>query len=872
MSDFAFNKEKCIKKYNSLNGGLTKKQVEENKIKYGVNVLSEKKGKSLFKKIFEALLDPMIIILEFALIITLGVNIGKELKGGQGDFLECLGIIFSILISVVLTLIMEGKSQKAFKILNNLSDKSAVKVKRDGEVLLLPKEEVVVGDRVLISSGDKICADGRLLESLKLQTDESMLTGESNSVIKNSEKVLEKTTPLAERVNMVYSGTVIVSGSGEMLVTSVGDNTEMGKIAGELQIKNCVSAPLQAKLNKLGRVISFIGILVAVFVFILSATKLAISHNLKYENITQIFIEAIVLIVAAVPEGLPATVAISLTLNVLKLSKSNALIKKMVATETVGCVSVICSDKTGTLTQNKMSVVKEYLFKNGDIGRLFYTNMQYNLQVEKVKTDQKEVVVGSATERAIYLYCQDKDYFKDVKILSVEPFSSETKFMSSTIVGDFGTLEFLKGAPEKIIEKCSLNKEEKLSVLQEMAKEQKLGRRCLAFAHKSPTQESFVFEGFVSIFDPIRPEVKQAVLECKNAGIRVKILTGDNLITANAVARELGLDSGAIVVNATEIEKLSDAELKKQLPKITVIARSTPLVKLRVVKLLKELGEVVAVTGDGINDAPAMKHADIGIAMGSGSQVTKEAGDIILLDDSFSTIVKAISFGRSIYRNFQRFLTFQLTVNFAAVGLITVCSLLGLDNPFTSLQLLWLNLIMDGPPALSLALEGVKKEYMSYPPVKRNVGIINKKLIIKISLNAIMIGTLVFLQYQYNFLKVDVLKVKTSAFCLFTFLQIFNSFNCKELGVNSIFKGLFSNKLMVISMGFALGLQVVLTEFVGGFMGVPLGFVAWLKIIGVSLSIILFSEGYKLVVRLLRGNIQKLQKNPTNEKLEVCAK
>ena len=541
----------------------------------------------------------------------------------------------------------------------------------------------------------------------------------------------------------------------------------------------------------------------------------------------------------------------------------------MVATETVGCVSVICSDKTGTLTQNKMSVVKECCAKKEHIEGFFYTNMHYNLQVESVLQGEDKALVGSPTEKAIYLYSQNKNYFKGVEIVSSVPFSSETKTMQTTLKGNFGCIEFIKGAPEKILELCNLTFQEKTIVLKEMAKEQEKGKRCLAFAHKE--NDEYVYEGFISIFDPIRPEVKSAIKDCVGAGIRVKILTGDNLITARAVAQELDLNYGK-VVNASEIENLTDNELKELLPKITVIARSTPLIKLRIVKLLKELGEVVAVTGDGINDAPAMKHADIGIAMGSGSQVTKEAGDIILLDDSFSTIVKAINFGRSIYRNFQRFLTFQLTVNFSAVGLITICSLLGLDNPFTSLQLLWLNLIMDGPPALSLALEGVKKEYMLYPPVKRNVGIINKRLFVKIAINSVMILAIVFLQYKKNFLKVEISQIKTSAFCLFAFLQIFNSFNCKELGLNSIFKGLFSNKLMVVSMGIAMGLQIVLTDFVSGFMGVALGFENWCKIIGISFLVILFSEGYKLFIRILRKNIQKLQKKSLNENGGVYTK
>jgi len=867
---YKISSAECAKKYNSVDSGLNQEQVTSSIKNYGTNTITQKRGKSFIRKVLDALCDPMIIILEFALIITLGINIGKQIKGGNGDFFECFGIVFSILISVVLTLIMEGKSQKAFKILNGLYDKTLVKVRRNGEIVLISKEQVVVGDRVILESGDKVCADGRLVESKSLQTDESMLTGESHSVNKNAQVVLKSETPLAERINCVYSGTCVVSGSGEMIVTAVGDKTEMGLIAGELQIKNCVSAPLNDKLNRLGRTISFIGIISAILVFSLSLTKLAVTKNLHYESVTEIFIEAIVLIVAAVPEGLPATVAISLTINVLKLSKSNALIKKMVATETVGCVSVICSDKTGTLTQNKMVCDKVFFSGGEHIERYLLQNMLLNTQAEYVEIEGKQTLQGSPTETALYAYAEKITNRDRVEVLSVVPFSSETKIMQSRIKTPTETIEYLKGAPEKVLLMCELDYSQRQRVLKEIESQQSKGKRVLAFAHKIEDKEKYFYDGFACITDPIRPEVKRAVEECNQAGIRVKILTGDNSLTALSVARELGL--GDRVLTAVEVEQMTDEELGEQLEKISVIARSTPLIKLRVVKLLKAMGEVVAVTGDGINDAPAMKQADIGIAMGSGSQVTKEAGDIILLDDSFSTIVKAIAFGRSIYRNFQRFLMFQLTVNFSAVGLITICSLLGLDSPFTSLQLLWLNLIMDGPPALSLAMEGVREEYMKNPPVKRSMGIVNKRVMLKILLNSLLIGVVVFWQYEKNFLGVEMTKVKTSAFALFTFLQIFNSFNCKELGIESIFGKLFSNKLMVWAMTLALGLQVLLTEFVGGFMGTPLGLTVWLKITGISLSVIIFSEIYKLTLRIIRGNIQNLQKNSLNRVLEKGAK
>lgn len=863
MKEHALSIYSCEKKFNSGKDGLNGEQVKLSAQKHGVNLLSEKKPKSLFKKILSALSDPMLVILEFAFAITLGINLGKYIKSGEGEFIECLGIAFSILISVILTVYMEGKSQKAFKLLNRLYEKTTVKVIREGKEEIISREDVVVGDRVIISVGDKLCADGRLVKSVNLSVDESALTGESDCVRKNAVALLKENTPLAERINCVYGGTCVVEGEGEMIVTGVGDKTQMGEIAGELQIKNCVSAPLNDKLAKLSRSITVIGVVCAFFAFTLSVIKLAVNKQLVFSNVSECFVNAIVLIVASVPEGLPATVAISLTLNVVKLSKSNALIKKMVATETVGCVSVICSDKTGTLTKNKMTCEKIFTERENSLA-FIQKNVAYNGNAKYLLKDGKNVLEGSPTEKALVVYF-GKALEKDGKIIASTPFSSDIKYSSVTVKEGEKTVTFFKGAPEKIADICSLPSESKGEILSKIALSQKKGRRCIAFAHSEG--DVTYFDGYASIFDPVRKDVKKAVNECIGAGIKVKILTGDNYLTACAVAEELGLFVDGAVINADQTEEMSDEKLKSALEGINVIARSTPMVKLRVVRLLKETGEVVAVTGDGINDAPAMKQADIGIAMGSGEEITKEAGDVILLDDSFSTIVKAIAFGRSVYKNFQRFIMFQLTVNVSAVSVILICSLTGLDSPFTSLQLLWLNVIMDGPPALSLAMEGVREEYMKNPPVKRGYGIVNKRILVKIVFNACFVSGVVLAQYRKNFLGVDFTLNKAVTFTLFVFMNIFNAFNCKELGTESVIKNFFSNKLMAFSMALTLVMQFLLTQYTGVFSPHKIAYAVWGKITAIAFCQILVNETFKLFYRLFKKNIHNLHKKISYEKV-----
>ena len=856
----------CQKFNTDKNKGLTDKLYRENALKYGRNVLTKKKKRSFMSRFFSAFKEPMLIILLFGFVITFGTNIGKFLKSGEGDFSECVGILFAVLLSVSITLIMEGSSQKAFEALNRIYDNIAVRVIRSGRVITVSQADVTVGDVLIIESGDKIIADGRLIYSEELYVDESALTGESVPTKKDSFVVLDEKSPLAERKNCVYSGTFVTGGNGKMIVTAIGDKTEIGSIAGELLTEKESSSPLQTKLFKLGKTITIVGAVSAISVFIISVVRLALSGALSFEGIQELFISCIVLIVAAVPEGLPTIVAVSLALNMIKLAKGNALIKKMTATETTGAVSVICSDKTGTLTQNKMTVVSvclnEFCISPKDIkSEVVYQNFVCNSTADITIKNKQTKMRGSSTECALlnaYINSNPNvpyyEYRKNYKVLFRQPFSSENKTMITTI--QVGAIErkLIKGAPEKVLSLCSLSLAQINKLLSDMEAHQKKARRIICFAHLDGSEnEKYVYDGYVAIADPIRKEVFKAVKDCKRAGIKIKILTGDNAVTAFAVAKELNVATDqSQVINASELEKLDDETLKKIIPKISVIARSTPKVKLRVVRALKSIGEVVAVTGDGINDAPAIKHADVGISMGiSGSEITKEAADIVLLDDSFATVVKAVAFGRNVYKNLQRFILFQLSVNLSALLFITVCAILDLQTPFNTLQLLWVNLIMDGPPALTLGLESASSKLMNNKPVKRTDGIVGIKMFMRIIFNGVFVAVIMSLQYALNFLHVKDNELTNAVFTLFILFQLFNAFNSRELGSNSILKSIGKNKIMVFTFASVFIVHFVMVQVFSPLLGVnAMSFLSWLKVIACASTIIVVSEAYKFIYRI----------------------
>lgn len=867
----------CIKGLNTSREGLTDAEARKRLSAFGYNELTQKKEKGFFRRVLDAVKDPMLIILLFGFLITLGANIGKYIKTGEGDFTECFGILAAVILSVSITLIMEGSSKKAFTALKGIAGNIAVKVIRNGKTVFVSQRELVKGDVALIESGDKIVADGRLIGSESLSVDESALTGESHAVKKDASAVLAVNSHLAERINCVYSGTFVTGGRGAMVVTGTGDNTEIGKIAGELSADAPSDSPLSKKLGALGKSVTIVGAICALVVFVFSAVRLAFSGNLNFSNVSELFISCIVLIIAAVPEGLPTIVAVSLALNMIKLAKEKALIKKMIATETTGAVSVICSDKTGTLTKNAMTVVSvcgnDYCRDPKSVTKkVLVENFILNSTSER-SSEKSKTFTGNGTEVALvsaaYKTGVTLDERKKYKTVFRVPFSSDKKYMITGVSGEKDCV-YLKGAPEKVLALCKITEAQKNKLLSDIEVHQKNARRVLCFAHysgnlkKEESEEKiYSFDGYCALFDPVREEVFDAVKDCKKAGIKIKMLTGDDKTTALAIAKELKIaEDHSQAVLATDLENLSEEELIKALDKITVIARSTPLIKLRVVKALKKSGEVVAVTGDGINDAPAIRHADVGIAMGkSGSEITKEAADVILTDDGFSSVVKAVSFGRNVYKNLQRFILFQLSVNIAALMFITASAIFGLETPFNTLQLLWINVIMDGPPALTLGLEPPSSSLMTLKPVKRTDGIVGRKTLLRILFNGVFVGAVMLWQYMYDFLGVKTGEEKSAAFTLFIFFQLFNAFNCRELGDKSIFKNIGKNKVMVATFTGVFIAHLFIVQVAYKPFGLsPMSFVTWLKCIFSAFSIIIVSELYKAVYRSIKRQKNRREK------------
>ena len=859
------------------NAGLTTLKAQEHAEKYGRNEFTRAKRKTLLRRIWEAATEPMLILLLCAWAITIAVNAVNAAQGGEFDWAECAGILVAILISVVLTVVMEGRSAKAFEELNKIKEGVEIKVVRDGIVQYIPQQELVVGDIVYLETGNKVAADGRLIESTSLMCDESSLTGESAPVEKDASALCEsEKTPVAERINMVYSGTFVTGGTGKMVVTDVGDLTQFGLIAREIQGGGEGQTPLQEKMARLGKTITIIGGVFAALIFIIQLVYCLVAGPVTFQSISSAFIESIVLMVAAVPEGLPTIVAISLSINIARMARQNALVKKMVACETIGCINVICSDKTGTLTENRMTVVD--VWSGGqfrDVASFSDENMLSNYCLNSTADLYEEAgnirFVGNPTEGALLVSAKKcgVDYAarrEGADICDLYPFSSDTKNMTVCVRGKGGYTVYTKGSPEKILALCSVAEPERLQIEEAIVGLQKRARRVLAFAHKTvqarpasreEAEQGMTFDGFVGIADPLRAEVKDAVHACKTANIEVKMLTGDNIVTATAIAEELGLlGGGGIAVEASYLEGLSDEEFSKVLPSVRVIARSTPLLKMRVVKELKSKGNVVAVTGDGINDAPALKNADVGIAMGiSGTEVSKEAADIVLLNDSFSTIVTTVKWGRGVYENFKRFIQFQLTVNVASVLIVFLCTVIGLfvegfRSPFSALDLLWINIIMDGPPALTLGLEPIRDDLMTRKPTARNESIVSREMMLRIGVNGVFMCVICLAEMGFDFLGLGPEKVSTAVFTLFVLFQLFNAFNCRELGDKSVFPNFFKNRLMLGAFVIAFALQVVITQFGGqAFDTVALNALDWLKLIGMALSVIALDEIVKLIRR-----------------------
>ena len=851
--------------------GLTAAEVEESRRVNGENQFTREKPKSILRRIWEAMCEPMLIILLVALAITIAVQIVSVCTGGEFDWIECVGIVVAVVISVAISVVMEHRSAKAFEALSKIGEDTLVKVIRDGEVTMIPQREVVVGDILCVETGAKLPADGRIINSTQLMSDESALTGESMAVHKDADFVCEaENTPVAERHNMLYSGCFITGGSGKAVVTGVGDHTEFGKIARELTNQDKSSTPLQEKLAKLGKLITLIGAIAAALIFVIQVIELLVAGfdgltgSQIFRLFSDAFIDSIVLIVAAVPEGLPTIVAVTLAINIIKMSKQNALVKKLVACETAGCINVICSDKTGTLTENRMTVTDVQLGNTHlspsevPADSALMTGFCVNSTADVHFRGDTPEFIGNPTECAMLVaahksgveYAGVRNAYRQIFRY---PFSSETKNMTTVIEQNGEEVAYTKGSPEKILAMCTMPDEERKAAEEAIAGYQAQAGRVIGLAHRT-LERSYNVTDERALVESGMHDVFAAVEHCRHAGIDIKMLTGDNIITAKAIATQLGiLDDDHIAVEAKDVENLSDEEFSEIIKKIRVIARSTPVIKMRVVKALKAQGNVVAVTGDGINDAPAIKNADVGVAMGiTGTEVSKEASDIVLLDDSFSTIVTAVQWGRGIYENFQRFIQFQLTVNLSSVLIVFICVVLNIGNPFTAIQMLWINLIMDGPPAVTLGLEPMCAGLMDRSPTPRNSSIVSKDMLSRIIINGLYMVLIIVLQTELNFLGIEAGHESTAIFTLFVLFQLFNAFNARELGNNSIFRNFLHNHIMLGVFAGTFVLQIIITQFGGDvFDTVGLNIIDWLKVFAMGLSIIAVSEAVKLIRRLV---------------------
>ncbi|MBZ9621386.1 calcium-translocating P-type ATPase, PMCA-type [Clostridium sp. FP2] len=885
--------------------GLSSSEVKERLEKYGANEFTKQEKGSIWDSVKEAITEPMMIILLVAAVISALV----------GEVEDAIGIVCAVAVGIGIGIFTEGKSQKAADALSKMTENIEVKVTRNGKIIQVNKNDLVPGDMVLIETGDMVPADGRLISSIDLMVREDMLTGESEDVSKDSEVVIEMENikskdknivqdPIpAKQLNMVFGGTLVAYGRASFVVTSTGDSSQMGEIAKNLEDSD-LQTPLQAKLGDLGGKISKVSSAIAAVLFIVMIVKMVMAKTISpdtsgifaflqsVEPIKTAFVVCVALIVAAVPEGLPTMINMTLAITMQKMAKINALVTKKEACETIGSVSVICSDKTGTLTQNRMTVEKVYLngkFKErnelSDGNNYFIDNCLVNSTADIQKEGKEVKYLGSATECALLLYNDACDYVQErqsAKIAHQIPFSSKRKRMSTVIEGEGGSTLLTKGAPEIVLELCKyehvncmeveLDEARRKEISNEIEKLQKKSMRVLGFAYRNIDEEvamaseqgtlenDLVFTGFVGIKDPLRLDVKEAVETARNAGVATKMLTGDNINTAIAIGEELGLLSGKNrAVEASYIDTLTDEELRQEITTISIVARSKPDTKMRIVIALQNNGEVVAVTGDGINDAPALTKADVGIAMGiAGTEVSKNAADIILTDDSFGTIVKGIKWGRGIYENFQRFIQFQITVNIIAFLTAILSVVFDFQMPFTTIQLLWVNIIMDGPPALSLGLEPVRDAVLNRKPTNRNASIITKQMMKSMLLNAIYITGIIMVQMKFDILGAGFPKegvtgpneMQTVLFALFAFSALFNAFNCREFGANSILPSLTKNTIFLKIISITAVAQIFVTEvFSGFFNAVPLSVTMWLKIILLSSLVIVVNEIAKLVMK-----------------------
>jgi len=869
MEYYKLSSEEVLKDLNSRIEGLTHEEAEERLNKYGKNELTKEHHISKFK-LFLSQFNNFIVWILIGAVIILGIS---------GEFVNMVVILIILILNAILGFIQEYRAERSIEALEKLASFKA-KVIRDGNEIEINTSELVLGDIIILEAGERVPADARLIKSHNLETQEAPLTGESLPVEKQSE-LLNKKLGIADRTNMIFSGTNIVLGSGKAVVVSTGMDTEIGKIANLIHKSKPPLTPLQQKLEHLGKVLGVGVIILAVLVFLI--------RTWQGEPKIETLIYAVSLAVAAVPEGLPAVVTITLAIGAKRMIKKNALIRKLPAVETLGSTNVICTDKTGTLTHNEMTVKKVYVDdqiievqgsgyeikgeferKTSSLNQLLKVGVLCNNANFK---DNKEhldgEINGDPTEIALLvsgakLNLNRTELEKQTPRIDEIPFDSDRKLMST--IHKQGKKKFMltKGAPEELIQRCnrilingeisvlSRGKRTKiLSVTEQFGKE---ALRILGFAYKeiqssSNSETSLIFVGLQAMIDPPREEAKSSIAKCKKAGIKVIMITGDHKITANAIANDIGIDGRTI--SGEELDNMQDNQLRDEIDKIGVFARASPEHKLRIVRALQSKNYVVAMTGDGVNDAPALRKADIGVAMGiTGTDVTKEAGAMILTDDNFSSIVSAVEEGRNVFNNIQKFIEYLLSCNMGEVLTIFIAVLLGFPAPLIAVQILLMNLITDGLPATALAVEPEEPGVMERKPRKKNARVVDRRGFIQIIVIGIimMIGSLGVFRYAYKGIESNYMYATTMAFTTLVIFQMFHVLNSKSLYL-SVFKvGLFKNKWLIGAIGLSLTIQLLLlyTPLNIIFNTVPLSIFDWGIILLVTSSVFVVREIWKL--------------------------
>ena len=868
-------KEEIFKKLQTdRRGGITEEKAKERQIKYGKNKLEDKKKETLLVKFIKQFNDFMIIILIIASIVSAAISTIQ----GENDYIDAIIIIAIVILNAIMGVVQEAKAEKSIEALKEMTPPKA-KVVRNGITKEINAEELVPGDLIILEAGNYVPADCRLIESYNLKIEESSLTGETEAILKDSEMICKKNIPLGDKLNMAFMASIVVNGHAQAIVTDTGMNTNVGKIANMIIQDEAPQTPIQKKLSQVGKILGIVCLAICLIIFLIGLIK-------KIEPM-EMFMTSVGLAVAAIPEGLPAIVTIMLSIGVTKMAKKNSIIRKLPAVETLGSSSVICSDKTGTLTQNKMKVVQI----NSNNPSLATELSAMCTDCDITYKDNKVQVNGEPTEIALVNNGlingkNKKELYIQMPRVNEIPFDSNRKMMTTIHKIDNKYRIITKGAPDVLLEKCvrqigdtpnSTKILEKQLIQKENLKMAEKALRVIAVAYKEvdhlppnidtkTIENNLVFVGLIGMIDPPREGVKEAVKTCKTAGIKTVMITGDHIATAKAIAKDLGiLKTGEKAITGNELNKISDEELERNIASYSVFARVTPEHKVRIVKAWQKQGKVVAMTGDGVNDSPALKNADIGIAMGKGgTDVAKNASDMILADDNFVTIIEAVRQGRTIYDNIKKAIHFLIATNIGEITTIFIGLLSGMESPLLAIQLLWINLVTDSFPAIALGLEREEEEIMNRKPRNSKESIFAGGLWQKIITEGVMLGCLTLFAFSLGTRLFGLTVGRTMAFVSLGMLELVHSFNVKS--EESIFKvGVFENKYLIGSLLLGTLLQVIVVVvpyFANIFELVPLTGIQWIYTGLISIVPIVVGEVQKKLKEIISG--KKLYLNSKN--------